>query len=91
MIEKKEVEKIAKLSRINLSEKETELMQKEISNILDYFKVLSEVDVSNISSFSFSYLNINTEREDVVVEAKEDIKEYFPEKKGDYLKVKEIL
>lgn len=91
MIEKKEVKKISNLARINLSEEEISLMQKEISNILNYFKVLSELDVSNVSPFSFSYLDVNTTKEDIVIETKEDIKKSFPDRKGDYLKVKEIF
>ena len=51
MIEKKEVEKIAKLARINFNAKDLEKFEKELSVILDYFKLLDEVDVSGVSPF----------------------------------------
>ncbi len=91
MINKEEVKKIANLARINLNEEDLFVMQKEISKMLDYFKILSEVDVSKISPFSFSYLNLNTDREDIEVEEKEDMKKFFSEKNGNYLKVKETF
>lgn len=40
MISKSEVEKIAKLARLELSEIEVEKMQKDMSLILDYFDIL---------------------------------------------------
>ncbi len=51
MIEKKEVENIANLARIDFSPKEIETFRKELSVILDYFKVLDEVDVSGVVPF----------------------------------------
>ena len=40
MISKEEVEHIAKLARLELTEKEIEKMQKDLSAILDYFDLL---------------------------------------------------
>jgi len=91
MIEKEEVEKISNLARIKLTKEEIILMQKDLSNILDYFNLLKEVDVSNVSPFSFSYLNSNILREDNREEKKERAKDSFPQKKDNYLKVKEIF
>ena len=42
MISKEEVEHIAKLARLELSDKETEKMQKDLSAILDYFNLLKK-------------------------------------------------
>jgi len=46
MINKKEVNHIAKLARLGISEKEEKKFQKDLSSILDYFNCLQEVDVS---------------------------------------------
>jgi aspartyl/glutamyl-tRNA(Asn/Gln) amidotransferase C subunit len=48
MISKKEVSHIAKLARIDLSDKEIGKFQKELSNILDYFDLLKKADTSNV-------------------------------------------
>ena len=45
MISKQEVEHIAKLARLQLTKKETEKMQKDMSAILDYFNVLKQAPV----------------------------------------------
>ena len=42
MISKEEVQHIAKLARLELTEKEAEKMQKDLSEILDYFDLLKK-------------------------------------------------
>lgn len=42
MISKEEVLRIAKLARLELTEKEVEKMQKDLSAILDYFNLLKK-------------------------------------------------
>jgi aspartyl-tRNA(Asn)/glutamyl-tRNA(Gln) amidotransferase subunit C len=54
MINKDEVQHIAKLARLGLGEKEIEKMEKELSLILDYFNLLKEVDVSGIEPSFYS-------------------------------------
>jgi len=48
MIKKEEVQHIAKLARINLTEKETEKFKKDLSSILGYFELLKEVDTKKV-------------------------------------------
>ena len=48
MITEKEVERIAQLARLELSEKEKTRFQKELSLILDYAAKLKELDVSRV-------------------------------------------
>jgi aspartyl-tRNA(Asn)/glutamyl-tRNA(Gln) amidotransferase subunit C len=48
MLSKEEVKHIADLSRLKLSEKEIELMQKDLSAVLDYFNLLKKIDTSKI-------------------------------------------
>ena len=54
MISKKEVEHIAKLARLRLTKIEVTKRQKEISEILDYFNLLKEVDVKNLKNEGYS-------------------------------------
>lgn len=51
-ITKTEIEKLAKLARVGLTETETESLAKEMSAILDYVKQLDEVDVSGVEPTS---------------------------------------
>ena len=52
MILKKEVEHIAKLARLGLTEKEIEKFQRELSKILDYIEKLGDEDESSSSPFA---------------------------------------
>jgi len=45
---KKEVEKIAKLSRLELTEDEKELYASQLSKVLDYVEKLNEVNTENV-------------------------------------------
>jgi len=95
MISKEQVKHIAKLARLELSEKEIEKFQKELSQILDYIKVLEQVDVSNTKPTFSIVFPFNAWREDEVKKESpqviNEIKKQMPSKEGDYLKVKEIL
>ena len=95
MISKEEVQHIAKLARLQLSEAELEKYQKELSLILDYIAKLKEVDIKGVEPTSHSIEMENITREDMVFPAeakvKEKLLEQMPEKEGDYLKVKSIL
>ncbi|OGZ17443.1 MAG: asparaginyl/glutamyl-tRNA amidotransferase subunit C [Candidatus Nealsonbacteria bacterium RBG_13_36_15] len=95
MISKKEVEHIAKLARLGVSQKEVNKFQKELSKILDYFKKLEEMDISDVEPTSHSVLLENIKREDKAdpqeIETKKDLLEAVPKEKEGYIKVKSIL
>lgn len=48
MINEQEVQHIAKLARLGLTEEEIKKFQKDLSSILDYFASLKEVNVSKV-------------------------------------------
>ncbi|PIT87364.1 MAG: Asp-tRNA(Asn)/Glu-tRNA(Gln) amidotransferase GatCAB subunit C [Candidatus Magasanikbacteria bacterium CG10_big_fil_rev_8_21_14_0_10_40_10] len=48
MLTKKEVQKIASLARINLTEKELERHAETISAVLDYMKILNEAPTDGV-------------------------------------------
>lgn len=95
MISKERVQYIAKLARLGLSEEETEKMQKELSLILDYFKLIDELDVSDTEPAFYVNPLKNVTREDEVKgcekEMVDEMLKQAPEKEGRYIKVKEIL
>jgi len=96
MITKKEVEHIAKLARLGLSEKEKSRYSKELSGILDYMKKINEVDVKNVEPTAQVTGLINVFRNDDKpheVDA-EKIKKMIgqaPEREGNFVKTKPIL
>ena len=94
MISKQEVQHIAKLARLGLTEKEIEKYQKELSLILDYVEKLKEVDTSGIEPTSHSILIENVMRSDKSQKSKaksQKLMELTPQTKNGYLKVKSIL
>ncbi len=95
IISQDEVKKVAELSRMALTDKEEKKFAKELSSILDHFKDLSGIDVQQVECFNHYSLKENQLRDDKICEfgedEKEKIKELFPEKSGDLLKVKTVL
>lgn len=93
MISKDEVQHIAKLARLELTEKEVEKMQKDLSSILDYFNLLEKapklVKSENVQG------DLRATRKDEVkprdASMAEKIIAAAPGKKDDYIKVKTIL
>ena len=63
MITKQEVQHIAKLAELNLTEKELVKYQKEFLKILDYVGILKKVKVAKTNFFSKANTNIFREDE----------------------------
>ncbi len=94
MILKKDVQHIAKLARIELSDKETEKFQKDLSSILDYFELLKKVNTDKVDpTFHPSEIKENVMREDIAKpdNIADDLIKQAPEKKDRYIKVRAIL
>lgn len=92
-ISKEEVERIAQLARIELSEKDTEKYQKELSGILDYIEVLNKADTSAIDPTAqvTGLLNVYEEDEKISSLPREEILKNAPDKKDGYIRVKPVL
>ena len=92
MISKDQVQHVAKLARLELTEEEIEKMQKDLSGILDYFNVLKEVKgkVKKVTS-----QKENSLRNDEYVEENNNLAanliEAAPDKKEGYIKVKTVF
>lgn len=95
MISKEKVQHVAKLARLGLKGKEIEKMQKELSSILDYIKLLEEVDIAGVRPTFHSVPLKNIIREDRTDEENpktvKELRDASPAKQGDYIKVKGIL
>ena len=95
MISKQQVEHMAKLARIELTEKEKKKFQKELSSILDYVEKLNNVNAKDIESIKQITGLKDVMREDEVQSPKPKVQSKLlknaPSKKDDYIKVPKIL
>jgi aspartyl/glutamyl-tRNA(Asn/Gln) amidotransferase C subunit len=93
MISKGEVEHIAKLARLELTEKEVEKMQKDLSAILDYFNLLKKAP-SPAKILSEQNLDGQARKDEVKLRdasLAEKLIAAAPDKKDNYIKVRTIL
>ncbi len=95
-ITKKDVEHIAKLARIELTDAEKEKFEKDLSGILDFINKLNEVDTENILPLAGGTELKNVMREDVremphdPIEAAKLVRA-APEHEGGFVKVKKVF
>jgi len=95
MLSKSEVQKIASLARIEITDEEAEKYSKELSDILGFVEKLDEADTEGIEPIAHITGAKNVTREDKVVkyseETKTNIINNFPEKKDRFNKVKAVF
>jgi aspartyl-tRNA(Asn)/glutamyl-tRNA(Gln) amidotransferase subunit C len=65
-ITKQEVERVAHLARLHLSEEELETMTKQLDTILSYVAKLDELDTSAVQPMTHAFSVFNAFREDQV-------------------------
>ncbi|PIR85576.1 Asp-tRNA(Asn)/Glu-tRNA(Gln) amidotransferase GatCAB subunit C [Candidatus Kaiserbacteria bacterium CG10_big_fil_rev_8_21_14_0_10_44_10] len=91
---KEDILQLSNLSRVKMSDEEVTKFQTEIESILEYVGAVDRI-VSDLELEKVPGVVKNVMREDVVVEKSKEDREAlvssFPEKVGDYLKVKKIL
>jgi len=92
MISKEEVIRIAKLARLDLTEKEIEKMQRDLSKILDYFDLLKKAPKPKEEKQRLG--DLKCARPDEIISSydiRDEIIASAPDKKDDYIKVKAVL
>ena len=92
MITVKEVENVAKLARLALTDEEKTKLAEQMGNILEYFNQLSEVNTENVEPMAHPVPSVNVMREDKVSfpYKREEILRNAPEEEGGYFKVPRI-
>ena len=88
-----EVRHIAVLARVAMTDDEIEMMRDQLSNILDHFDVLQQVDTEGVEPTGHSVDLETVMREDVVTpsRAKEDMLSNVPMREGDFVRVRAVL
>ncbi len=92
-LSKEEVKHIAILVRLGLSNAEIESFQTQLSNILDNFEILKEVDTSNLPPTTQSVTLQNIYRPDKAKDSfpAEDILANAPRREKDLFKIQAVL
>lgn len=92
-ISKEDVVHVAKLARVELSEKELERMTKELDSILSYMEQLRMVDTSNVEPTTHAMELYNVFREDEVCPslAVDEALANAPKKHNDAFEVPRII
>ncbi|MFH0712548.1 MAG: Asp-tRNA(Asn)/Glu-tRNA(Gln) amidotransferase subunit GatC [Candidatus Jorgensenbacteria bacterium] len=94
MFSKKDLENLAELVRLELSEKEKESLLKDFKKILSHFEELKSVDTEGVPPMSGGTFEKNVFRED----GSEDVKlspeksvSQFPERDSGFLKIPPVF
>jgi aspartyl-tRNA(Asn)/glutamyl-tRNA(Gln) amidotransferase subunit C len=92
-ITSQDVLKVAKLSRLEISDSEVELFTSQLEKILGYVAQLEKVDTTNIEPTTRAVEVINVMREDTVIAAnvRDDLLDQAPQREGDFYRVPKIL
>lgn len=91
---KEDILKLAKLSRLKLSDAEVTEFQKEISDILGYVQMLDKADTAGLKpTYQVTGLK-NVSREDELIDysvSREELLKNLPARDKSYIKVKRML
>ena len=92
-LDRDEVERIALLARIALTDEEVENLGQQLSNILEQFQVLSELDTAGVSPTAHPVQLQTVMRDDVPDSSleSEDVLGNAPRREGNYFRVKLVL
>lgn len=90
----KEIEKVAKLARIELHEDNKEQLVNELSSILDFVDDLQSLDLKDVEPISQVTGLKDVWREDVVIDcdiSRDELLKNTPSSKDGYVKVQKVL
>jgi len=92
-LSREDVLHIALLARLGLTEAEVERLSEQLSNILENFEVLKQVDTSGIPPTAHSVALQNVMRDDEVATSLPpgEILANAPRREGDFFRVKAVL
>jgi len=92
-LERSEVEYIASLARIGLTEEEIQMFGEQLSHILEQFEVLKELDTSGVAPTGHAGGLQTVMREDVAQDSldSEDVLKNAPRREGQFFRVNAVL
>jgi aspartyl-tRNA(Asn)/glutamyl-tRNA(Gln) amidotransferase subunit C len=93
-ITKNDIEKLAKLARLGLTETEKQSLVKQMTDILEYVKQLDEVDVNDVEPTSQVTRLRNVVRKDEIVRSdieRDELLSNTPNTENGFIRVKSVL
>ena len=92
-LSKEEVRHIALLARLGLSNEDVEKFQEQLSNILENFEILKQVDTKDVPPTAQSVELSNVFREDRIAPSypQQEVLANAPQKEEGHFKVKAVL
>ena len=92
-LSREEVLHIARLARLGLDEAEVGKFSEQLSNLLEYFEVLQQVDTTGVtpSAHSVTLQNVIRSDEDSASLPPDQVLANAPQKEGDFFRVKPVL
>ena len=88
----KDVEHVAKLARLELTEKKKKKFTRQLGDVLKYVDQMNEVDTANVEPLSHPIDFVNVMRDDVVhyEQTKEQLMANAPDEENGFFKVPKI-
>ena len=92
-LSREEVLHIARLARLGISDAEVEKFREQLSNILENFEALKNVDTTNVPSTAHSIALQSVMRDDETIPSlpAEEILKNAPHREGEFFRVKAVL
>lgn len=94
-LSKQEIEHIALLARLGLTEEEKEKFAKQLSSILDYVEQLKEIDTDGVEPTAQVTGLENVMREDVMADCTKEVRDKLiklvPDSEDDLVKTKSVF
>ena len=92
-IDKNTINKIARLSRIKLKDKESEDYIKDLNSILDWVEQLNEINTDNVEPLTNISSSVLPKRDDISedINSTEEILENAPEKLEGFFSVPKVV
>jgi len=92
MLDRAQVQKVAHLARLQLTPDEESTFTTQLSSILDYFELLSELDVTDVKPTTRAIEVSNVVRVDRQHPfPREDILDGAPDREGEFFRVPKIV
>jgi aspartyl-tRNA(Asn)/glutamyl-tRNA(Gln) amidotransferase subunit C len=92
-LSREEVQHIALLARLGVTDAELERFREQLSNILENFEILQQVDTSNVPPTTQSIPLQNVTKDDEVAPSlpPDDVLANAPQREGEFFRVKAVL
>ncbi len=89
---KEEVQHIAKLARVGMTDAELELMRGQLSNILEHFDVLQKANTEGVDATGHAGVNTVMRKDESRPSlTREEALANAPQRDGDFVKIKAVM